>query len=64
MDEFEIIRRWFTPEEKSECVIVGVGDDGADASPTATVTAQQIQIQVTSPTAPLETILLIGLLLP
>ena len=33
MDEFEIIRRWFTPEEKSESVIVGVGDDGAVLQP-------------------------------
>lgn len=33
MDEFEIIRRYFTPEEKSDSVIVGVGDDGAVLRP-------------------------------
>jgi len=33
LDEFEIIRRYFTPEEKSDSVIVGVGDDGAVLRP-------------------------------
>lgn len=33
MDEFEIIRRYFTPEEKGDSVIVGVGDDGAVLRP-------------------------------
>jgi len=33
LDEFEIIRRYFTPKEKSESVIVGVGDDGAVLRP-------------------------------
>lgn len=33
MDEFEIIRRFFTPEEASDSVIVGVGDDGAVLRP-------------------------------
>ena len=33
MDEFDIIRRYFTPETKSENVIVGVGDDGAVLRP-------------------------------
>lgn len=33
MDEFEIIRRFFTPEEKGDSVIVGVGDDGAVLRP-------------------------------
>ena len=33
VDEFEIIRRYFKPEKKSESVIVGVGDDGAVLRP-------------------------------
>jgi len=33
LDEFEIIRRYFTPEKKSDSVIVGVGDDGAVLRP-------------------------------
>jgi thiamine-monophosphate kinase len=33
VDEFEIIRRYFTPEQKGEGVIVGVGDDGAVLRP-------------------------------
>ena len=33
MDEFEIIRRYFTPERHSDSVIVGVGDDGAVLRP-------------------------------
>jgi thiamine-monophosphate kinase len=35
MDEFEIIRRLFTPEKNSDSVIVGVGDDGAILRPDA-----------------------------
>jgi len=33
MDEFEIIRRLFTPDKTSDSVIVGVGDDGAILRP-------------------------------
>ena len=33
MDEFEIIRRFFTPEKPPDSVIVGVGDDGAVLRP-------------------------------
>ena len=33
MDEFEIIRRYFTPDKTGEHVIVGVGDDGAVMRP-------------------------------
>ena len=33
MDEFEIIRRYFEPDKKSDSVIVGVGDDGAVLRP-------------------------------
>ena len=33
MDEFAIIRRFFTPENKGDSVIVGVGDDGAVLRP-------------------------------
>jgi len=33
VDEFEIIRRLFTPNSRSESVIVGVGDDGAVLRP-------------------------------
>ena len=33
MDEFEIIRRFFTPETDPDSVIVGVGDDGAVLRP-------------------------------
>lgn len=33
MDEFEIIRRFFTPQEQSDSVIIGVGDDGAVLRP-------------------------------
>ena len=33
MDKFEIIRRLFTPAEKGDSVIVGVGDDGAILRP-------------------------------
>jgi thiamine-monophosphate kinase len=33
LDEFEIIRHFFTPEEKSDSVVVGVGDDGAVLRP-------------------------------
>ena len=35
MDEFEIIRHLFTPDKKSDSVIVGVGDDGAILRPDA-----------------------------
>lgn len=33
MDEFELIRRYFTPQKTSDSVIVGVGDDGAVLRP-------------------------------
>ena len=33
MDEFDIIRRYFTPEYSGEAVIIGVGDDGAVLRP-------------------------------
>lgn len=33
MDEFEIIRRFFTPDKETDSVIVGVGDDGAVLRP-------------------------------
>ena len=33
VNEFEVIRRWFTPQVKHERVIVGVGDDGAVLRP-------------------------------
>ncbi|MCZ6816793.1 MAG: hypothetical protein O7F76_08910 [Planctomycetota bacterium] len=46
------------------CSVASFVEIVPDESPTAVVTTQQIQMQVTSPTAPLETILLIGLLLP
>ena len=32
MDEFEIIRRLFTPDKKSDSVIVGVGDQDASVA--------------------------------
>lgn len=35
MDEFEIIRRFFTPQTQSKRLIVGVGDDGAVFRPVA-----------------------------
>lgn len=35
MDEFEIIRRLFTPDKTGDSVIVGVGDDGAILRPDA-----------------------------
>ena len=34
MDEFDIIRRFFTPDRTSDSVMVGVGDDGAVLRPT------------------------------
>ena len=33
MDEFEIIRRFFTPDKASDSVVAGVGDDGAVLRP-------------------------------
>jgi len=33
LDEFEVIRRYFTPDKTNERVIVGVGDDGAVMRP-------------------------------
>lgn len=33
MDEFEVIRRYFSPQSQSKRVIVGVGDDGAVVRP-------------------------------